>query len=109
MKNRKISTVGINPTLSDPFTSQTSKLGWRYFEANEVDRKKNSRQKGTGTKMAENFERKKIKFQPCSQPRHLPMTSQTIGLVVNKYTKLGKKGQKLTLSQGLPYLKIPLC
>ena len=55
MKNRKISTVGINPTLSDPFTSQTSKLGWRYFEANEVDRKKNSRQKGTGTKMAENF------------------------------------------------------
>ena len=59
MKNRKISTVGINPTLSDPFTSQTSKLGWRYFEANEVDRKKNSRQKGTGTKMAENFEKKK--------------------------------------------------
>ena len=52
---------------------------------------------------------KKIKFQPCSQPRHLLMTSQTIGLVVNKYTKLGKKGQKLTLSQGLSYSKIPLC
>ena len=69
MKNRKISTVGINPTLSDPFTSQTSKLGWRYFEANEVDRKKNSRQKGTGTKMAENFERKKkSNFSPVLNP-----------------------------------------
>ena len=34
------STVGINPTLSDPFTPRTSKLGWRYFEANEIDRNK---------------------------------------------------------------------
>ena len=30
-------TVGINPTLSDPFTPQTSKLGWRYFEAYKID------------------------------------------------------------------------
>jgi hypothetical protein len=43
---------------------KTSKLGWRHFEANKVDRNelqicKNS-QKGTGTKMAEklnNFEK----------------------------------------------------
>ena len=33
-------TVGINPTLSDPFTPRTSKLGWRYFEANKIDRNK---------------------------------------------------------------------
>ena len=50
-------TVGINPILSDLNTSQTSNLGWRYFEANEIDgnelqiRKKS--QKGTGTKMGE--------------------------------------------------------
>ena len=30
--------VGINPTLSDPLTPRTSKLGWRYFEANKIDR-----------------------------------------------------------------------
>ena len=50
-------TVGINPILSDLNTPQTSKLGWRYFEANRIDRNelqipKNS-QKGTGLKMAE--------------------------------------------------------
>ena len=67
-------------------TPQTSKLGWRYFEAYKIDRnelqiRKNS-QEGTGTKMAEklnNFEkveRKKLKFQPCSQPRDLLMTGQ---------------------------------
>ena len=59
----QISTVGINPILSDLNTPRTSKLAWRYFEANKIDKNelqicKNS-QKGTGTKMAEklnNFE-----------------------------------------------------
>ena len=45
-------TVGINPILSDLNTPQTLKLGWRYFEANKIDRnelqiRKNS-QKATG-------------------------------------------------------------
>ena len=52
-------TVGINPTLSDPFTRQTSKFGWRYFEANTIDMNKlqirTNWQKSTGTKMAEKF------------------------------------------------------
>ena len=70
------STVGINPRLSDPLTPRTSKLGWRYFEANKIDRNelqiRKYSQKCTGTKMAEKlnnfekFERKKVKFQPCS-------------------------------------------
>ena len=33
----------------------------------------------------------------------------TIGLVANKYTKLGKTSKKMILSQGLSYVKIPLC
>ena len=33
----------------------------------------------------------------------------TIGLVANKYTKLGKTSENLILSLGLSYLKIPLC
>ena len=32
-----------------------------------------------------------------------------IGLVANKYTKLGKTSEILLLSQGLSYMKIPLC
>jgi hypothetical protein len=55
--------VGINPVLSDLNTPQNSKLGWRYFEANKIDRNKlqicNNSKKGTGTKRAEklnNFE-----------------------------------------------------
>ena len=58
------STVGIKPMLSDPFTTRTSKLGWRYFEANKIDRNKlqirSNKKKGTGTKMTEklnNFEK----------------------------------------------------
>ena len=77
-------TVGIK--LSDLNRPWTSKLGWRYFEANTIDRnelqiRKNS-QKGTGTKMAqklnsfEKFERKKIKYQPCSQPRDFLRTRE---------------------------------
>ena len=32
-----------------------------------------------------------------------------IGLVANKYTKLGKPSENLILSHGLSYIKIPLC
>jgi hypothetical protein len=35
-----VSTVGINLRLSDPLTPRTSKLGWRYFQANKIDRNK---------------------------------------------------------------------
>jgi hypothetical protein len=35
--------VGINPILSDLNTPPTSKLGWRYFEANKIDIGMNSR------------------------------------------------------------------
>jgi hypothetical protein len=68
--------VGINPRLSDLKGPGTSKLEWRYLEHNIIDRNKlqihTNLQKGTGTKIAEklnnfeNFERKKVKFQPCS-------------------------------------------
>jgi hypothetical protein len=76
--------LGFNPILSDLNTPGTSKLGWRYFEANKIDKNKleicKKSQKGTGTKMAEklnNMEKlkeKKIHFQPCS--RDLQMTGQ---------------------------------
>ena len=86
--------VGINTitqwesTLHYP-TPRTSKLGWRYFETNKIDRNKlqirNNWQKGTGTKMIEklnNFEkfegRKNIKFQPYSQPEDIMMTDQML-------------------------------
>ena len=68
-------TAGINPRLIAPHTPRTSKFGWRYFEANKIDRNqlqiRTISQKGTGAKMAEklnNFEKyegKKVKFQPC--------------------------------------------
>ena len=32
----------------------------------------------------------------------------TIGLVANKYTKLGKTSENLLLSEGLSYINIPL-
>ena len=68
--------MGINPRLIDPQGPGTSKLDWRYLEHNGIDRNelqiRANSQKGTGTKMAEKlnnferFERKKVKFQPCS-------------------------------------------
>ena len=68
--------MGINPRLIDPRGPGTSKLDWRYLEHNGIDRNelqiRANSQKGTGTKMAEKlnnferFERKKVKFQPCS-------------------------------------------
>ena len=69
-------TVGINPRLSDFKGPGTSKLDWRYLEPNKIDRNvlqiRTNSQKGTGTKIVEKlnnfekFERKKVKFQPCS-------------------------------------------
>ena len=71
-----LNTVGINPRLSDLKGPGTSKLDWRYLEHNKIDRNelqiRTNSQKGTGTKIAEKlnnfekFERKKVKFQPCS-------------------------------------------
>ena len=66
----------LNPVLSDFITPGTSKLDWRCFEHNKIDRNelkihKNS-QKGTETKMAEklkffeNFDSIKIKIYPCA-------------------------------------------
>ena len=65
------STVG-----SDPWGPGTAKLDWRYLEHNKIDRNelkiRTNSQKGTGTKIAEKsnnfekFERKNVKFQPCS-------------------------------------------
>ena len=71
--------MGINPTLSDLRGPGTSKLEWRYFGHNEIDRNelqipKNS-QKGTGTKMAEKLllfffklQEKKSHFSPVLNP-----------------------------------------
>ena len=46
-----------NPVLSDLNKPQTSKLGWRYFEGNKIDRNelqiRKISQKATGTKMDE--------------------------------------------------------
>ena len=74
--NRQKQPVGINPRLSDLRETGTSKLDWRYLEHNKIDRNelqiRTNSQKGTGTKIAEKlkffekFERKKVKFQPCS-------------------------------------------
>ena len=57
-----------------------------YLEHDKIDRNelqiRTNSQKGTGTKIAgklnnfEKIERKKVKFQPCSQPRDLLMTGQ---------------------------------
>ena len=78
-KNASAITVGINPVLSDLNTPRTSRLGWRYFEANKIDRNelhiRNNSQKGTRTKMTEklnNFEKferkKKSNFSPVLNP-----------------------------------------
>ena len=86
---------------------------------NELQIRINSK-KGTGTKMAgklnnfENFERKKnqisVLFSTQRPPDDWPdaLDHLAIGLVANKYTKIGKTSENLLLSQGLSYLKIPL-
>jgi hypothetical protein len=77
--------------------------GGTYFEANKIDRNKlqirTNWQKGTGTKMAE-----KSDFRPVLNPDTswwlVALDSLTIGLVANKYTKLGKTSENLIL---MPY------
>ena len=51
-------------------------------------------------------ERKKNQTAPDDLPDALDHI--TIGLVANKYTKLGKTSENFILSQGLSYIKIPL-
>ena len=79
--------------------SWTSKLDWRYFEANKIIRNelqiRTNSHKGIRTKMAEtlkNFEKSwRKKNQPCFQPetswRHA-LDHLAIGLVANKNTSL---------------------
>jgi hypothetical protein len=63
----------------------------------------------------EKFEKKKKKisalFSTQTPPDDWPdaIDHLTIGLVANKYTKLGKTSENLILSLGLSYIKIPLC
>ena len=63
----------------------------------------------------EKFERKKNQisalFSTQTPPDDWPdaLDYLTIGLVANKYTKLGKTSENLILSLGLSYIKIPLC
>ena len=117
--------MGINPRLSDLKGPGTSKLDWRYLEHNKIDRNelqiRTNSQKGTGTKIAEKlnnfekFERKKSKISTLFLTQRSPddwpdaLDHLAIGLVANKYTKLGKTSENLILSQGLSYIKIPLC
>ena len=53
------SSVEVNSVLCDLNTPGTSKLDWRYFEHKKIDRNElqihKNLQKGTGTKMAEQF------------------------------------------------------
>ena len=62
----------------------------------------------------EKFERKKNQisalFSTQTPPDDWPdaIDHLTIGLVANKYTKLGKTSENLILSLGLSYIKIPL-
>ena len=118
-------TVGINPTLSDLNTPWTSKLCWRYFEANKINRNelhiRKKSQKGTGTKKGWKIEQfwkiwKKEKNQISAllstqtPPDNWPdaLDCLTKGLVAYKHTKLGKTNENLILSLGLSYIKIPL-
>ena len=77
-KSRLLSTVGINPRLSDLKKPGTSKWEWRYLEHNKIDRNelqiRTNSQKSTRTKMAEKlnnfekFDRKKIEFTNLLNP-----------------------------------------
>ena len=62
----------------------------------------------------ENLKEKKVKIQPFTQPTDLPkswlgaLDYLAIGLVDNKYTKLGKIGEKMFLILGLANINLPL-
>ena len=93
-----------------------SKLGWRYFETNEIGRNSlqihTNCQKGTGQKrlknwtIFENLNEKKSDFCPVLNPEPSWWLARalTIGFVANRYTKLWKTSENLILSQGLSYL-----
>ena len=117
--------MGINPRLSDLKGPGTSKLDWRYLDHDKIDRNelqiRTNSQKGTGTKMAEKlnnfekFDRKKNQISALFSTQRPPddwpdaLDHLAIGLVANKYTKLGKTSENLLPSQGLSYIKVPLC
>ena len=100
-------------------------MDWRYLELNKIDRNElqicTNSQKGTGTKMAEKlnnfekFERKKNQISALFSTQRPPddwpdaLDHLAIGLVDNKYTKLGKTCENFLLILGLSYIKIPLC
>ena len=64
----RCTTVKDNPQLSEPQGPGTSKLDWRYFEHNKVDRNelqvRKNLHKGTGTKMAEKLNNLTEKNRP---------------------------------------------
>jgi hypothetical protein len=88
--------VGINPRLIDPRGPGTPKLDWRSLEHNKIDRNK--------LQISALFLTQR---PPDDWPDALDHLA--IGLVVNKYTKLGKTSEILLVSLGLSYMKIPLC
>ena len=65
--------------------------------------------------MAEKIEKKKNQISALFSTQRpladLPdgLDHIALGLVANKYTKLGKTSENLLFSQGLSYIKIPLC
>ena len=72
-------TVGIYQTIGDLNTSWTSKLGWRYLigmnsRISKIHKKEQEQKWLKNWTILKNL--KKIKFQPCSQPRDLLMTGQ---------------------------------
>ena len=89
------------------------------IDRNELQIRTNS-QKGTRTKMAEKlsnfekFDRKKNQISELFSTQRPPddwpdaLDHLAIGLVANKYTKLGKTSETLILSLRLSYMKIPL-
>ena len=65
-------------------------------------------------KIFENLKEKKNQISALFSTQRPPydwpdaLDHLAIGLVANKYTKLGKTSEILLLSQGLSYMKIPL-
>jgi hypothetical protein len=62
-------------------------------------------------KNLENLKEKKSKFSLVFNPltsQKLRRCSRPLSLVDNRYTKLGKIGEKVLLILGLSYIKIPL-
>ena len=86
-------------------------MDWKHLEHNKIDRQqftKRHRNKN-GLNILKNLKggKKRSNFSPVLNPYALDHLA--IGLVANKYTKFGKTSDNLLLSQGLYYIKIPLC